>query len=580
MGSKNYVYSDFSIRDSLVLEVEGTKYEVAQFSASWAANELPTATLMLAIGRNVRTDQPATVHTQNNSKQMRKASVYFSPTKEYDLDADWPAGRKLIFDGYLTGFGYRKVGGKVTVIANLIHWLAALGFSSSLTKNGHISNPTALNAAAVLSTLGDPGAGQGIYVSNLVGAEITASDAGSDLWKAIKNVFCKLASIETMSCGPDDACLGPGTYAKNDVALEALSKMEGPAPDCEKAYEYGVALGIEGENIDIIESAIALAIGQEFIESWSGTTFWDKLVGQYCPMFGLAVVPMVETAIVVADTPAFNGGFWKEVTADDCDYLDLSAELYRPLRGVGVVVNWESQTQLNVDDVQPSVLIGGCFVADSVKAADGSIMYVSPPPWLRMVKSLPDYVSETTGIKTEAPSKTATTPVDPPPPEADTFSSGATAINRLCGAWAQEVYVSNMLRGRMGSFSGKLRFDIAPLSIIKLKHTGEKLIGSGQDQLAVTVYGCVQRVTITINAEAGLAGTNFTMSHVRTEIENDDPRTSVSKHPLFGTKIHGNGLHGSPLQPAYDLGAKGSSNTGALVGDGPTPAGQPGTVSV
>lgn len=552
---KNFIYSDFSAKDALTLSIGSTNYEVTQFSSTWAANEVPSAVAMLATGRNVRTQEPAKIHTSNNHKQMERVFVYFGPKKEYSLDKNWPEGRQIIFEGFFSGYSYRKVNGKIQVTAHMIHWLAMLGCSSSLTQNGHVSNPTALNSAAVLQSLSDAGAGQGIYIADAVGAEIALPDVGSDLWVAIKNVFCKLADIETMASGPDDACLGPGTYTRNNKAIDALSRIEGPAPDCDVPYEYGVPLKIEGLDVDIIENAIATAIGLEFVASWSATSFWDKLVGQYCPMFGMAVVPMVSTALVVADTPAYRGSYWKEIEADDYDSLDMTSELHRPLRGVGVVVGWESQTQAKVEELESGVLIGGCYVADSVDAADGMLLFVGPPPWLSIVKSLSEYAGESTGVSTQAPSRTASTPVDPPEPTVDTFTSGATAVNRLCCKWAHDVYVTNMLRGRSGSFSGKLRFDIAPLSILKIRATGEKHIGPGQDNLAVTLYGCVQRVTITINAEAGLAGTSFSLSHIRTETENTEDRTSVTEHPLFGESIHehGDGKHGSPLQPAYDL---------------------------
>lgn len=558
---KNYVYTDLSVTNAVVLEMAGRTYEVAQFSASWAANEIPTAAVMLAVGRNARTQKKAAVHGLGSRvKIMERATVWFQPSGEYDRDSLWPPGRRKIFDGYFTGFAYRKVSGKVQVVGNLIHWLAALGFSSCLTKNGHVANPTALNAAAVLESLLTSGPGEGNYISMLVPAQLCADDVAADLWKAIKFIFCTLAGVEAMPCGAIEDCGGDGVFVKNDVALEALSRMEGPGGACAKAYRYGVPLKIETEGVPTINDAIAQALGGEFIEAYSSSSFWDKLVGQFCPMFGMAIVPMVESAVVVADTPAYNGGFWKEILADDYDSYDMTRELHRPLRGVGVVAGWESQTKAGTEEPGDAIpIVGGCYAEDSVNPGDGTVLYVASPPWLKALFSQPAYASYTTGLRRERATKTATTPLaavggglvaaagSPPTPDAIGVN-----VNKLYSRYAHEVFVNQMLRGQAGAFSGKLRFDIAPLSILKIKATADKFIGAGQDDLAADVYGCVQRVTVSINAEAGMAGTTFAMSHVRTDSENVVPRTSVTEHPLFGKSIHGTGKHGCPLLPELD----------------------------
>jgi len=566
---ENYVYTDLATLNSLTLEVEGVgEFEVAQFSASFAANEVPTAAVMLALGRNARTQAPAAPHVSARLlRQMQKAFVWFEPKGGYDRDRDWPAGRRKIFEGYFTGFAYRKISGKVHVVASLTHWLAALGFGSALTKTGHVANPTALNAAAVIESLVTGGAGEGNYIGELAVAELVADTVAADLWVAVKNVYCSLTQVEAMPCGPQDFCGGTGGFSVNDLAQYALGKIEGPSTGCEKPYKYGVPLRIEDEGVSTVHDAIAAAIGMETIESYAGVTFWDKLVTQICPAFGLAVVPMVDAAVVAADLPCYSGGVWRDITTDEYDSYDLSRELHRPLRAVGVVAGYDSQTQAGVGSPGDNLIpVGGCYVEDSVAPGDGVILYVPTPAWLAMLQSLPDYALYTRGggggpartaITTGA---TATVPV--PPPDALGVS-----VNRLYSRYAHNVFVNQMLRGQTGSISGKLRFDIAPLSIVRLLATTEKFIGPGQDDLAETIVGCVQRVTVSISAESGMAGTTFQLSHVRAETENGPGRTSAAEHPLFGTAIHGGGKHGSPLVDDYEFPPpSGAGNDGA----GPT----------
>ncbi len=523
---------------------------------------------------------------------MAKAVVWFEPKEEYDRGNDWPAGKRKVFEGYFCGPAYRKISGKVHVVTNLLHWLVDLAASSCLTSNGHVSNPSALNAAAVLESLRTTGAGMGNYISSLVPIGICGTDVQADIWGAMKKIFCTMSNVPTMVCGPADAFGGAGNYRKNDKAIDALTKIEGPASaptpagagaiigalgntvgvgSCSKEYTYGRPLEIDDLGVDLLRNAIASAIGQEFIESYASTSFWDKMITQWFPMFGMAIVPMVESAVVIADTPAFNGGYWKEIVADDYDSYDLTSELHRPLRGVGVVVGWESQTgggMSGPDDGIPD--LGGRYVEDSVAPGDGMILFVSAPAWLQMLHSQSVHVGDTTNIKSGEASKSSTTPgyVAPTAP-APAGSTLGVAANKLYERYAHEVYVSSMLRGHGGTNSGKLRFDIAPLSIVRIRATTDKFIGEGQDDLAVPIYACVQRVTVTINAEAGMAGTTFTYSHTRTEEENKVARTSVPRHPLFSVRsIHGidkpplvssdsklpQGMHGAPLIPDYDIG--------------------------
>jgi len=551
---KNYVYTDLSVTNALTLEIEGVnEFPVAQFSSSWAANDIPTAVVMIGIGRDARTQQTAAIHQASASlKQMQKVYVWFEPVGEYAPGLNWPQGRKKIFEGYFTGFAYRTVAGKVYLVGNLVHWLAALGFSSAVTKTGHVANPAQLNSAAVLEALGSTKAGQGNYILMLAPAQLCASSVQTDLWAAIKSIFCELTKIPAMPCGPQDNAGGAGAAEVNDVAMYALNKIEGMSTGCEVPYVHGVPLKMETHGISAVEGAIADAIGNELAESYSGTSFWDKLVGQFCPMFGLAVVPMVDSAIVAADVPAFNGGHWKEIYTDEYDSYDFTRELHRPLRTVGVLATYEGHTAAGKGERGDDLpIIGGIFTEDSVAPGDGMIMYVPSPAWLRMLHTQPVYVGDVLGIAASIASRTTTTPNSETTPKVATPDTFGQNANKLYTSYAHMVFTNQMLRGQTGSFSGKLRFDIAPLSILKLNATSEKFIGPGQDDLATSIYGCVQRVTISINAEAGMAVTSFQLSHVRTENENKQSRTSIGYHPLFGDSIHGQGKHGSPLVDDY-----------------------------
>jgi len=554
-GGKNYVYTDLSTRQSLVLEVEGLGlFDVVQFSASWAVNEIPVATVMLAVGRDVRTRRAAAAHDPAfvaGLRQMQKACVWFRPTGEAGRRGRWPGRSCRVFDGYVAGVGYRKLGGKVQLTVSLVHWLAALTFSSALTKLGHVANPALLNVAAVLpmgrwSTVQD--AVRGVYLSALGPAQILSGEAfREDFWRAVKTVFCALAGVPAVTPGPPPRCGGGGDFQVNDVALRALGRIEGPSPLCPVPYKHGVPLRMKTDNVSAVTDAVASAVGGVLVDAFASVTFWDKLVGEICPMFGLAVVPTVESAVVVADVPAYRKGHWKEIGPDEYDSCELVRELHYPLRAVGVLATFEGLVGAGMAaDGRQAQLVGGCYAEDSVAPGDGVVLYVPAPPWLKSVAALPQ---DGSGTRDGRPGDTATTPGAAVPGAGDTT---ALPLTGLYNRYAQAVYVNHMLRGHYGTVSGRLRFDIAPASVVRLAPSGERLLPAADDGLVVPMYGCVQRVTVTVNAESGVAGTAFQLSHVRTEDENARPRTSADAHPLFGDSIHGNGRHGCPLVDDFD----------------------------
>jgi hypothetical protein len=554
--TKGYVYTDLSVRDALTLEIEGKPYQVSQFSSSWAVNEVPSAVAMLTIGRNARTGADAAINANPDQAEMRRCKVWFHPRQEYAPGRNWPEGRRVIFDGFTGGLVYRKVNGRVTALMPMSHWLAALSFSSCLTKTGHVANPTTMNAAAVMSSFNDPNSGEGNYVSALVPAQVVATNVGTDLWQAIKEVFCAMADVPTMVIDPSGQCDGTGKYSRNDTALGALARIEGPVSDglvsdvahlflggknpASKPYKWGVPLKIDSKGVSPVEDAIALAIGKETIEGYASVTFWDKLITQFCPMFGMAVVPMVDSTVVVADTPALSSEPWRTLGPDEYDSFDMSTETMRPLRAVGVMARYASPT--GAGEGPQSDAVGGCFSEDSVSEADGTVMYVAPPPWLEIIyyQGSPAYVR---GLKNEGPDGKA-----PGPP-----STFGLAANDLYRRYAHTVFVNQMLRGRTGTASGKLRFDVAPGSTLKFKPSSERL-RAGEDKLAFGAFGCVARVTVAVNAEAALAGVTYSMTHMRSEEENARKRSGVTEHPLFGKAIHGGGRHGAPLVDDYLFG--------------------------
>jgi hypothetical protein len=528
------------LSDSDVLEVEiGTvKFEAVQFVASWAINEIPTAMIMLAVGRDARSPGARTPATANLVLQdlnwMDEATVTLTPRGDYKPGVPWPAGGKVIFNGRFTGTGEVKSNGKVYVTVHLVHWLSDLAGSSTLSAVSHPANPANLTAPAVMQPFGQTSAGAlPVSVSEHIGMTVISSQVEQDLWGGVKAFLTALASTPRMlplttgagGCGID--------WAKNTAALSALSRIEGPFPG---PWRNHVPLALETRGVHQVADSVALSIGRESLGAYAGMTFWDALVGSICPQFNMMLVPLVGSAVIAADTPALRTPF-KDIDPGEYEGLDISGMIAQPLRGVAVYANFDpTKTGVTEPGLGVPTDVGGCYLPPGVPT-DGVTRYILPPPWLdgvTMASVLGPYVC---GVLGEQAAKAATAPgaVGAVPPDS-TPGVLAEPVRQLYSDYARAFHVANALRGRGGSLTGKLRFDIAPGSVVRLLPKPELFLG-GVDGLSVNRYACVNRVTVALNSEARVAATTFVLTHMRTEQENQDDRTSTDSHPLFGKNV-------------------------------------------
>lgn len=573
--AKNWAVTDYSGEKAMTLTIDGVgDFDVVQFTATFAKNEVPRCTCMVSIGRDARSKDAATrakIHEMGTKlTQMKPARIYFEPQGDWKPSStkQWQ-GRKVIFEGYYQGLAYRKILDKVQPVIHLTHWLCDLGFSSTLTSNLHPSVVGSLGGVACMGVMsGNPG-GLGLgkggaviegsgelgrkisFLGDMSYADVIEDELETDLWTAVKSIFCDLAQDDRWK--PDllsdlvggTGCIDGEGWKQNDRALRALKRIEGPttktegAPDCSMDYKYAKPLALDvGEHLANVSFAIATAINQRTLESYAGTTFWEALLMAICPEFGLSVIPMVDRALIIADCPAGRKTWKKGLKPDDYDQFDFSGMISLPLWGVGLMAQHHSNSGAEGNDGDSVPPIGGGFISEAEENSDGMLIVQEAPSWLNWLTLCEEYADESTGAKKEDASRTLTTDADPPvsgdkPSPKDVAISACELLKRS----AQQIFIENMLRGRGAQIAGKLRFDIAPGSIVKIEAKPE-LFEDGVDELAVTMYAQVNRVTVNINAEARAAGTTFSLTHIRTETENGKDRTSAAGHPLFGEDIY------------------------------------------
>jgi hypothetical protein len=553
-AGNGYSYSQFSYSKdfSLYLTFVDAKnvsiiLPLVSFNSNFALNEIPDATCTVGVGRDVSSDNALTyapIHKYFNLRQLQAAQVYFYPIGQETSLKDWPNKPFLVFDGYITSIRRTKSMGKYQVDISLTHWLFDLACSSAVSGNSHVSNPGDMASAAVFST----GAGSGAYTSGAIQGANSAifSYIARDFWGVLKSVFSAYAQSETRPLGPPTGCIDGIVNRNNARALQALERIEGPDVTGEKGktgrtnkdYVFGKPLKFDFADLEpTIKTAIATALNDELVKSYAETSFWTKLVTQFCPLFGMAVVPMIDTAIVIADTPLFkpaNSTDIKVIYAEDYESEVTCGAMDRPLAAVVVVASavagaTGSTTGQNKDIV-------GCYVND-IADPDGVVLYTGTPPWLNVIST--ENISNTSRSNTNS----------------------NVALREIFNKWAKEVYIKNVLRGRSQTVSGRLRFDIAPGTLVRVSSAAESIVlpeeaYTNEDNLGNDIYGEVVRVSVFINADAPAAGTSFLITNVRTihEYLGTNPKNVYNvDSPGIYTKesIHGNGKHGAPLNSNF-----------------------------
>ncbi len=566
--AKDYAVTSFADKGSVRLEIEGQSYEVIHYTGSFAINEIPQAVCALALGRDARDgERRAKIHSAAKGlRSMLKAKVFMTMEGEYKPDGTkWPKGEQLIFAGYFTGFGYQKIrgmgGGKVYFVAHLIHWLADLGFTSTLSSISHPSNPASLTFPSIVSPFpgGEGGGGgQGIFIAELIGhSQIMANLAAGDLWGALKGFMCSMAGWEGFNpiCGKGG--LGIDQIKHNTRAAKALARIEGPAGECSKGvtnvgYKYGQRLPV-ALSLRQGYAGIARAIGHVYSSQMVQMTAWDALVGYYLPLFGLDLCPMVDRAVVTASLPGYRGKggkMWRTLLTNEYDFTDQSAMLPKPLKAVVVHGSIAMETRANMSEVSQSgnTCMSGVFASKAAEDGDGSIIYMPVPEWMSEISLSGLNAGRTVGndnnkaLNFNGADNGGQAPKEEPPK--GTFSSAQELIDK----YARTLFIQHNLRGRNGTFGGKLRLDIAPGSHLKAEGSPELFIG-GEDELASDGYCQANRVTVEVNAEARRAATSIACSHLRNEAENADDRHSIDKHPIYEDAV----MLGAPLLPEFDI---------------------------
>jgi hypothetical protein len=516
---------------------------------NFALNQIPQAICNLAIGRNAYTTQIATIHrAANNIPRLAKAKVYMLAEGQFDGRNNWPGKEVVIFEGRTIGPG-QTIGQQAQYSITLVHWLADLHYSSSMSSISHPSNPADMTWAAMHLNpqTGNIPLGSTLLTGCHNMSKLTdVYSIRKDLWgKGLKQILCNIAQQEHVKMGSQLSRCDAVADGKNTQAIAALSRIDGEGDLCNRKnsdYAPKLALSVTGTPNNVV-GALFHGFMNDFIRSMISQTIWSKIVQDYASDVSCAVVPLVDHALFVPVTPGIRDTYCKEIDADDYEHARFVFPTTEPLRAVGILSEKGLKTNGTTTNESRISGIGGCF-APSDAHEMGTIRIFRPPTWLNTIQAVDASAMTSTGMRKRTPTSSIYTPQSAKRPETDVRGDEAKETVRvdqtveLFRNYAQVLFVMNSLRGRIGNLVGKLRFDICPGSNVRINAKYEPFIGEN-DQLANELIGTVVKVTNTLDAEAGEAMTALEFAYVRTPAENKSNSFSVPAHPLFDTPFLG-----------------------------------------
>lgn len=531
-----YVNSRFTV-SAKIGEVEFP--DIVGCSASFALNTIPICSLTVATGREMSSNTPATIHAAKTKLRSGDEAVVTLTIRNTDgATGMMETGTFVIFRGKYAGMGYKRTYDSAGYTLHLVHWLDNLNQGSMLNANWLPSAPYDLAQVAgiyVLNMSGgsnpqntanpavlNPGTPAAVAALDVTGTTFTYYNISTDFWgKALLPMFRALAAWKTPRYQNGDEA---AQTAQSKPILDALERMSATGPG--KEWYPKLSLDLTGLHPMSSVTAIKKALIKDGIASFGYSTFWNKLAGEFAPQFLFALSPSVDFALAVPFFAGLNTTH-KIIQSSEYNYADFNASVLQQIESVDIFYPTFGDTGAQRDASTAATrtmasatsfrLPLGFYPPLKYQNTRGFKMIKEPPIWMTNLYDSGANAPKSTGMTgtvrttlTPGPAPTTNTPTAPTTLEALVNQQRSHIAMRFAEHW----YKTEVLSQRQGEMSGKLRFDIAPGSVVGIQ-TAEHDIEKQQ-----ILYATVTQVSYAIDAERGEAGTSFGLSHIRTAEEN------------------------------------------------------------
>ena len=511
-----------------------TEVDLVQFNCTYEMNTIPTCTAMLPVGYRVLPGYSvSTAHEITSGVQLQipmKVFCRIALNSGSQLKSAPAPGVYTLFEGYVTGVGYRRTYDGYSMTIEGTHWLSDLNYSSILSATSNPGNPTqfSFNAALNLGAGGGPGQELGLP-AGLSQDYATEANIKENLWgSTMKPWLLELAGTDRIGA---DLLEILGQDAANDTGngdvATALGRIEGTLPFVTDKFSSGgdVAATMISQDLDCTVQPTS-----NIQDSLAQQTFWDKIVGQYVPTYMFSLIPYPTKAEMQPFIPGLRavwdpGGETYTFKGRDIEVQDMNCILPRALRGVGIFGGYGSKCGGFFPDDSGQVTVVGMFVPEGVET--GMIIMRECPSFLWTAEIPFEYTDQITK------------------PRGNAFNNGgggaapAAKKNRkkvkedvkvMLNLVAQATYVNEILKNRYGDISSPLRFDVAPGSSVMIEGTSGQFMSDGEDR-----YGQVLRVSHQFDAQQQRAGSQFRIGYMHTAAEHELDQFTIDSHPFYTT---------------------------------------------
>ena len=518
-------YLELSLPGSSTLQ----KLPITRFSSQFPINSIPQASCSVALGIDMFNSNTSEIHNI-----LRGELQYRLPAKVYakvrltleqnnanlkiTKDKIFNGNFFVLFDGYMSGSGYKRSGSTIEYTVSLEHWLSDLAVASGMSQD--IQPGTADDFVFPATYYDKTLVNSGVILPTAAAEAALGTLVSDDIWFGIKAFFTELC-LNAKPVGVNDIYSTTG-FRNNLPAAIALGKFIENKP-----YQSMMLKGVTPGIADSIQATVRAKAQSTYV----GNSIWDNLI-IFSSAFLFNVIPLIEKAVIGQKNPNLRAPY-KVIDAGEVFSFDLSTNMPKFISGI-VLKNHQAAgfTFFTAQAAEPglakrSLVVGSYFVDKQV----GTVVFQMSPEWLIEPATLDDE------------------PVVPAPMVAKQPNGAAQANGQQVAAdmrsfsnkFAQAMYGNEVLKYRNGQMAGRLRLDISPGSIIKIEASTNSAIK--KDSLNNTLVAHVDSVGIYLDAPAGQASTSFGLSSIRYEQENASGNLTIDSNPMYVGSFNGAPLH-------------------------------------
>lgn len=479
--------------------------ELVSFSANFALNTIPSATIIPAVGTEIMYGGEKLVYKklQELAVDSKPVGVYLtvinssrSSNNKQDKQY-WPEKPCCIFKGFVqppimevTAYGS---GRQIT----LLHWLSSLANISLLTTACYIGNPI---ETSMQSYHFDPA-----RIGNVWNPLLTKTVSITNIWnQGIKQVYTDL--------------LDWGERYKdkyNNLVSEQRKRIRKAIGKITQESELDKVLKNGVSDLDrLVASYIKFNSMSDFVQ----TDGWSKLISDYCPAFLLALVPQVDKATLIPAPCTINKDKTTEITLDEVFSIQAAPFLAKKI-GRMTCVAAESPLNNNTPVGTPHYVGLGTYPPKAVKK-EGLNYTIGFPSWITLptLSRIPQS-TDILGFFDEP--KASLDAIK----DKDKVAKEVNKLQHTVGQrYAQVAYLTQAFNSSFVRVAMPVNMTICPGAMIKLNLNKEG---------DVSYYGTVANVEINFTSGNTALTTVLTLVNIRNDVSIDDQIDNPQKNVGF-----------------------------------------------